>query len=53
MKNSLWVEKYRPKSVTEYVFVDDRQKEQLNTGSKMGLFLIYCLAVMQVQVKLH
>lgn len=29
MKNQLWVEKYRPKSVDEYVFVDERQKEQV------------------------
>ena len=29
MKNTLWVEKYRPKSVNEYVFVDNKQKEQV------------------------
>lgn len=29
MKNTLWVEKWRPKSVDEYVFVDDRQKQQV------------------------
>jgi len=29
MKNQLWVEKYRPHSVEDYVFVDDRQKEQV------------------------
>jgi DNA polymerase III delta prime subunit len=30
MKNQLWVEKYRPNSVEDYVFVDERQKEQVN-----------------------
>lgn len=29
MKNQLWVEKYRPQSVSEYVFVDQRQKDQV------------------------
>jgi replication factor C small subunit len=29
MKNSLWVEKYRPSAVADYVFVDDRQKQQV------------------------
>jgi replication factor C small subunit len=29
MKNALWVEKYRPQSVNEYVFVDERQKQQV------------------------
>lgn len=29
MKNKLWVEKYRPSTVEEYVFVDSRQKEQV------------------------
>lgn len=29
MKNKLWVEAYRPKTVEDYVFVDDRQKEQV------------------------
>lgn len=30
MKNKLWVEAYRPQSVEDYVFVDDRQKEQVS-----------------------
>ena len=29
MKNQLWVEKYRPNSVEEYVFTDPNQKEQV------------------------
>ena len=27
MKNNLWVEKYRPSKVEEYVFVDSQQKQ--------------------------
>jgi len=34
MKNNLWVESYRPKKVTEYVFVDDRQKQQVQQWIK-------------------
>lgn len=29
MKDQLWVEKYRPQTVEDYVFVDERQKEQV------------------------
>jgi DNA polymerase III delta prime subunit len=29
MKNQLWVEKYRPNTIAEYVFVDERQKQQV------------------------
>lgn len=29
MKNNLWVEKWRPKTAGEYVFVDERQKQQV------------------------
>ena len=29
MKNQLWVEKYRPVTITEYVFVDEKQKQQV------------------------
>ena len=29
MKNKLWVEKYRPNTVADYVFVDERQKKQV------------------------
>lgn len=34
MKNQLWVEKYRPSSVEEYVFVDDRQRQQVKQWIK-------------------
>ena len=30
MKNQLWVEKYRPNTVNDYVFVNDQQREQVN-----------------------
>jgi DNA polymerase III delta prime subunit len=43
MKNQLWVEKYRPSSITDYVFVDDRQRQQvmkwINEGSIPHLLL--------------
>lgn len=29
MKNQLWVEKYRPQSIKDYVFVNDQQKQQV------------------------
>lgn len=29
MKDQLWVEKYRPQTVEDYVFVDNRQREQV------------------------
>jgi DNA polymerase III delta prime subunit len=29
MKNALWVEKYRPQTTQDYVFVDERQKQQV------------------------
>lgn len=34
MKSKLWVEAYRPKTVDEYVFVDNRQKEQVKQWIK-------------------
>jgi len=37
MKNNLWVEKYRPKSVDEYVFVDERQKQTIMQWIKDGM----------------
>jgi len=36
MKNNLWVEKYRPNNVSDYVFVDERQKEQVEGWIKAG-----------------
>ena len=36
MKNTLWVEKYRPLKVGEYVFVDERQKQQVLHWIKDG-----------------
>jgi replication factor C small subunit len=29
LKNKLWIEKFRPNSVTDYVFVDERQRQQV------------------------
>ena len=37
MKNRLWVEAYRPKTVDEYVFVDERQKQIVNQWIKDGM----------------
>lgn len=34
MKNKLWVEKWRPNTVEEYVFVDERQKQQVTQWIK-------------------
>jgi DNA polymerase III delta prime subunit len=34
--NELWVEKYRPNTVDGYVFVDDAQREQVQTWIKSG-----------------
>jgi DNA polymerase III delta prime subunit len=36
MRNNLWVEKYRPSSVSDYVFVDDRQREQVTGWIQAG-----------------
>jgi replication factor C small subunit len=36
MKNQLWVEKYRPKSLEEYVFADERQKHQVEGWVQEG-----------------
>lgn len=34
LQNKLWVEKYRPKTIGEYVFVDERHKQQIETWIK-------------------
>ena len=36
MKNNLWVEKYRPNKVSDYVFVDDTQRKQVENWIKEG-----------------
>ena len=36
MKNRLWVEKYRPTNVDEYVFTDDRLKNQVKQWISEG-----------------
>lgn len=36
MKHQLWVEKYRPQTVEDYVFVDENQKQQVNDWIKEG-----------------
>lgn len=43
MKTSIWVEKYRPKTINEVIFQDDRQRKQfeafINAGDIPHLFL--------------
>lgn len=36
MKNNLWVEKYRPSKVEDYVFVDDKQRKQVENWIAEG-----------------
>ena len=36
MKNKLWVEKYRPNTVQDYVFVNERQKKQVEGWVRDG-----------------
>jgi replication factor C small subunit len=38
MMNQLWVEKYRPQSVNDYVFADGRQREQVISWIENGSF---------------
>jgi len=37
MKNNLWTEKFRPKKVSDYVFVDERQREQVEHWINEGV----------------
>ena len=37
MKNSLWTERYRPKTAADYVFADERQQVQVNTWIEQGM----------------
>jgi len=48
----LWVEKYRPKKLEDYVFRDNHQKARYKHGSKMKVFRICCLVAQPVSVKL-
>ena len=41
MKNTLWVEKFRPQTVEDYVFVDERQRQQVQGWIKDGSVLKY------------
>ena len=36
LENSLWVEKYRPRTVDGYVFVDESQREQVQSWIRSG-----------------
>jgi replication factor C small subunit len=36
IKDALWVEKYRPKSVEEYVFTDEQARQQVKTWIEQG-----------------
>lgn len=37
MKNQLWVEKYRPNKISDYVFTDDRLKQQVEGWVQDGI----------------
>lgn len=38
IEQKLWTERYRPKTLDGYVFVDDRQKQQIHTWISEGIF---------------
>lgn len=38
LNNALWTERHRPRTVADYVFVDSRQQEQVNSWIKEGSF---------------
>ncbi len=38
LRDKLWTQRYRPKSIDEYVFVDERQRTQVETWIKEGSF---------------
>lgn len=38
MENHLWTERYRPQTRSEYVFVDDRQRQQVDAWISEGIF---------------
>ena len=37
MENTLWTERYRPKTIKDYVFVDQRQKDQVEAWIAEGI----------------
>ena len=49
----IWVEKYRPKTVDEYVFKDEAQKHQVKSWVADGGIPHLLLVVVQAQVKQH
>ena len=52
MAKELWVEKYSPERITDYVFKDVSQRKQVQNWITDGGIPIRCLVVL-VQVKLH
>ena len=50
-ENSLWVEKYRPKDLSDYIGNEPLKKRILHLGLSPKTFLICFCMVKQVQVK--